>query len=279
MKKLLFLLAIPALGFLASCGGDGEDEKPQPTLTFDSGVGISSTDGTVVNDSIVKFKILATSNDKDLKNISLSLSTNGGSAGVLSDTTKKTKTISWNVSHKIRGTVGDVLTFTFTATDDNGATVSKSINLTIDVPSQRLDNLRAAQKVSNIMGPDPGAYDLNTATAKVVADPLNIKDLLDKSTTAGGFTKSWGSGHGTSKFAKVDRSVFDNATTTTFLSNEWKKVSATSTATISNIAKDEYILVKTGQVGVDFDIYILKITAVVDGSGNNDYIEFTYKGL
>jgi hypothetical protein len=63
------------------------------------------------------------------------------------------------------------------------------------------------------------------------------------------------------------------------LSNEWKKVSATSTATISNIAKDEYILVKTGQVGVDFDIYILKITAVVDGSGNNDYIEFTYKGL
>ena len=219
MKKLLFLLAIPALGFLASCGGDGEDEKQQPTLTFDSGVGISSTDGTVVNDSIVKFKILATSNDKDLKNISLSLSTNGGFAGVLSDTTKKTKTISWNVSHKIRGTVGDVLTFTFTATDDNGATVSESINLTIDVPSQRLDNLRAAQKVSNIMGPDPGAYDLNTATAKVVADPLNIKDLLDKSTTAGGFTKSWGSGHGTSKFAKVYRSVFYNATTTTFLSN------------------------------------------------------------
>jgi len=80
MKKLLFLLAIPALGFLASCGGDDGDNSPKPTLTVNSGSGLTSADGNASIGSEVTFEVIALSNDKKIKSMSLSLSTNGGAA-------------------------------------------------------------------------------------------------------------------------------------------------------------------------------------------------------
>ena len=104
-------------------------------------------------------------------------------------------------------------------------------------------------------------------------------DLLDLTPSTAEFSKSWGSGHGTSMFARVTATVFTNASTTTGLEEEWDKVAATATSTIEDIETGDYILVKTGQADVSFDIFIIKVTAVEETPSDNfDYIEFSYKG-
>jgi len=70
MKKLLFLLAIPALGFLASCGGD-PDAAPAPSIALTSGTGLVSTDGQAPKGSKVNFEVVATSGDKKIKKCKL----------------------------------------------------------------------------------------------------------------------------------------------------------------------------------------------------------------
>jgi hypothetical protein len=278
MKKLLFLLAIPALGFLASCGGD-DDSAPKPTITINSGAGLTSADGNAPIGSDVTFEIVALSNDKKIKNVNLTLSTNGGTAGVIADSIVGEKTVTWRVVQPISGSTGDLLTFTFTAVDDNGQSDAKSITLLVKAPTRVLEHNVSSQKVYNIQGMEPGAYDLNTETAKSSSDLDANKDLLDLTPSTAVFNKSWGSGHGTSKFAKVTSTVFTNAATTTDLEDEWDKVSATATSSVEDIATDDYILVKTGQVDVTFDIFIIKVTAVEETlSDNLDFIEFSYKG-
>ena len=279
MKKLLFLLAIPALGFLASCGGDDGDNSPKPTLTVNSGSGLTSADGNASIGSEVTFEVIALSNDKKIKNISLSLSTNGGAAGVIADSIVGEKTATWRVVQAISGSTGDVLTFTFTAVDNNGKSDAKTITLNVKAPTRVLEHNVSSQKVYNIQGEELGAYDLNTETAKASSDLAANKDLLDLTPSTAEFSKSWGSGHGTSMFARVTATVFTNASTTTGLEEEWDKVAATATSTIEDIETGDYILVKTGQADVSFDIFIIKVTAVEETPSDNfDYIEFSYKG-
>ena len=53
------------------------------------------------------------------------------------------------------------------------------------------------------------------------------------------------------------------------------------TATITGLAKDDVILVRSGQ-DITFNLFIVKITAVVDlpAIGNhNDYYQFDYRGI
>lgn len=279
MKNLLFLLAIPALGFLASCGADDED-SPKPTITVNSGPGLTSADGNASIGSEVTFEVIALSNDKKIKSMSLSLSTNGGAAGVIADSIVGEKTATWRVAQAISGSTGDVLTFTFTAVDNNGQSDAKSITLNVKAPTKVLEHNVSSQKVYNIQGEELGAYDLNTETAKKTSDLDANKDLLDLTPATAEFSKSWGSGHGTSKFSKVtSASIFTNATTTTDLEDEWDKVSATAKSTVEDIATGDYILVKTGQADVSFDIFIIKVTEVFETTSDNfDYIEFSYKG-
>jgi hypothetical protein len=66
--------------------------------------------------------------------------------------------------------------------------------------------------------------------------------------------------------------------TSSYVYNLWKNNAANATSTISNIAKGDVILVKSGQ-SVPFGIYIIKITDVINTASDNlDNILFEYRG-
>lgn len=275
--KILFAAALPAIAFLASCGGEDDTTKPKPTLTFKTGAGYTSGNATASVDSNLKIGIIGVTADKKLKSAKIELSTNGGANAKLWDTTISVGTFNYDYNFKVAGSVADNLKLTFTVTDDNGESASTSLTVEVLPPTVAI-GLQQNQYVYNIIGAEKGAYDLATSAPKGVADPETVKDLKDMTTVSvGGFSKAWTSGNGT-KFVRVDASDWDNSTSSNYLYNLWKNKASTATTSITNLALNDVILVKTGQP-VDFNIYIIKVTEVKETTSDNlDYIKFSYKG-
>jgi len=278
-KHILWALAVPALAFLASCGKENKD--PKPTLTLSPGAGLISADCQVGPDSMLAFSITATAGSENLKGVTIKASVNGASAVVAFDTALTGKTASFLAQRKIVGNVGDNVVYTVTAADANGQTAEVKVTIEITPPLLPLDNLVQGQKVYNYLYSGfTSGYNLNLGIALTSGSAGNLKDILDKTPTgAAEFTSTWGSGNG-AKFVRVTANDYTNASTTTFLYNLWKANGASATAEISNIVKNDIILVKTGQE-LTYNIYILKIENVVinTAAGNhNDYIQFAYKG-
>lgn len=265
----------PALAFLAACGGDGTS-APKPNVTFQTGSGFTFQDISVKFDSVLKIGIRATTKDKKLAGVKVTLSTNGGIAGTIWDTAISTASFDFDYIYQVKGGAGDVQTFTVIVTDDNKETASTSLKITIKAPLRPLKQT-GGQRVNNIIGAQKGAYDLNKEMQRASAEPESLKDLKDLTTVSGGgaFSKAWGSGNGT-KFARVTAADWNIATTTEALFDLWETKKDIATSTITSIAVGDYIVCKTGQA-VSFNIYLIRIDKVVDTpSDNNDFIEFTY---
>ncbi len=288
LKNILFAAILPVGAFLASCGGGTDDAKPKPTVTLQSGAGFTSGNVDKYYDSSVKIGIRAFSNDKTLSGVKITLSTNGGTAGTIWDSTFSSKTLNYDRNYVVKGSVGDVLTIAVIATDKNGEVAQTSFNISVIPATVSLSNV-ANQQVYNVLAPGGsfGAYDLFNSGGVASASTETLKDLKDMTATSGPniavFTKTWGSGNGT-KFVKVSSNDWANATSSDYIWQLWKTNGASATLTSGVLAKDDVILVKTGQV-LAFNIYIIKITQVFEtpvpasGGDNNDYIKFDYKGL
>lgn len=280
-KHILFALAIPSLAILASCGDDTGTEKPKPTLNFETGATYTSSAALASVDSVLKYGIRATSTDQKLKSVKVTISTNGGTALTYWDTAINTKIFNFDLNYKVAGSVADVLTLNFTATDDNGESVSKSLTIEI-APANVAIGRQQGFRVYNIIGASPGAFDLNTSSTKSAGDPATVKDLIDMTVStganAGVFSKSWTSGNGT-KYVKLTTNDYNNATSSNFIYNLWKNNSPSATTTVSNLTTGDVILIKTGQA-IRFNLYILKVTNVnaTPVGDNSDYVEFEYKG-
>lgn len=273
-KNILLALAIPALAFLAACGD--ETAAPKPNVTLQTGAGFTFQNVTVRFDSVLKIGVRATSKDKKLASVKITLSTNGAAAGTLLDTLAGSASFDFDYFYQVKGGAGDVQTLTVIAIDDNKETASQSFTITIKPALQALKQT-GGQRVNNIIGANKGAYDLNAILQRASGESESLKDLKDLTVVAGGgvFSKSWGSGNGT-KFARVTLSDWNTATNTEALFDLWNTKSASATSTITNIAKDDYIICKTGQA-VSFNIYLIRIDKVNEtASDNNDFIEFTY---
>jgi len=277
LKHILFATAVPAIAFLASCGGEDDTALPKPTITFKTGAGFTSGNALASADSNLKIGIIGVTADKKLKSAKVELSTNGGANAKLWDTVISVGTFNYDYKFKVAGSVADNLKLTFTVTDDNGESASTSLNIEVMPPTVAI-GLQQNQYVYNIIGVEKGAYDLATSAPKGSADPETVKDLKDMTTVSSGiFSKSWTSGNGT-KFVRVDASDWDNATSSNYLYNLWKTNSSSATTSITNLALNNVILVKTGQ-SVDFNIYIIKVTEVKETTSDNlDFIKFSYKG-
>ncbi|MDA0686425.1 MAG: hypothetical protein O3C22_06340 [Bacteroidetes bacterium] len=278
-KHILWALAVPALAFLASCGEDSKD--PKPTLALTGGAGLIAGDCQVGPDSMLAFSITATAGSENLKGVTITASVNGASAVVAFDTMLTGKTASFLAQRQVAGNVGDEVVYTITAADANGQTAEVKLNIEVTPALLPLDNLVQGQKVYNYLyNGFTSGYNLNLGVALTSGSAGTLKDILDKTPTgAAEFTSTWGSGNG-AKFVRVTANDFTNASTTTFLYNLWKANAASATTEISNIVKNDIILVKTGQ-DLTYNIYILKIENVVinTAAGNhNDYIQFAYKG-
>lgn len=273
LKNILVAIAIPGLVFLAACGG-GEDAKPKPNITFQTGAGFTFQDINVRFDSVLKIGIRATSKDKKLSGIKVTLSTNGGIAGTIWDTAISEASFDYDYMYTVKGGAGDVQTLAVTALDDNGESASQSLKITIK-PALNPVKQTGGQKVYNIIGPSKGAYDLNAGLQRASAESESLKDLKDMTTISNpDFSQKWTSGNG-SKFAKVTMNDWNNATTTEALFDLWNTKASVATSTI-DLKQGDYIVVKTGQA-VSFNIYLIRIDKVNNTpSDNNDFVEFTY---
>ena len=277
MKHILFALAIPALAFLTACGGDsGEDSAPKPTLSFQTGPGYTFSNAKASVDSVLNIGIIAKSNDSKLSRITISLSTNGGTPGVIFDTTITSNSATFNYPYKVKGTVGDALKLTVKATDANGTATEQSLNIEISVPVFFVDG-PTNQFVWNLQGAKEGAYDLRNGLNKTLADAPGDKDIIDGTPSTAVFSKSWTSGNG-SNFVKVSTNDWNLATNSTFLYDLWKANAANAKPTVTDIKTGDIIMVKSGQ-SIPFSFYIIKITEVKETATDNlDYIKFDYRG-
>ncbi len=280
LRNILFAAILPVGAFLASCGGGTEDPKPKPTITLQSGAGFTAASQDSYFDSTLKFGIRSFSNDEKLASVSVTISTNGSTPATLWDTTFSSKTLNYDYKYQVKGGVGDAQVITFTAVDKNGEKATTSVTISLIPGTVSLATV-SGQQVNNIIGMGLGAYDLYSSVNVAAASAETTKDLKDMTVStgpnAGVFPKTWTSGNG-SKFVKVTANDWNNATSSDYLWNLWKTNASSATTTSPVLAKDDILLVKTGQ-SLAFNIYILKITQVnVTAADNNDFIMFDYKG-
>lgn len=275
-----FALAAAGLSLLAACSDDTE-VKPKPTLTFNTGTGYTFQDGRQENTARLKFGVVSTApSGTKLKQLVIKLSTNGGVAATLKDTALNGASLNWDYNFIVNGAVNDKLTLTFTVTADNGESDSKSITITIIAPVEALGEI-AGQEINNIIGPLKGAYDLEGGVQVAATEPEGTKDLKDLTTATTSnthkFSQSWGSGNG-SQFVRVTAADYDNTLNTLQLADLWTAKASSATATISNIVKDDVILVRSGQVTSTYPFFLIKVTDVtLTTNDNNDKITFKYK--
>ncbi len=273
-RNILLALTVPALAFLAACGGDSTTVKPKPTITFQTGAGFTSGAAKAQYDSVLNIGIRAITADKKLAKIQVKIGTNGGDDLVKWDTMISSSNFNYDYKYTVKGSVGDVLKLTIVAIDDNGESASQSLNITIQTPSYTVSQ-EGAQYCWNIIGANKGAYDLNAKSERGAGEDEALKDLKDMTTVGNPvFSKSWTSGNGT-KFVRVALNDWNNISSSNDLADLWDAKKATATSTITNLAKDDYILVKTGQA-VAFNIYLIRVDDVQDVTGNNDFVKFTF---
>ena len=275
LRNLLLLGALPVLALITSCDPK-EADKPKPTVTFDTNPMYVYQDAIISKDSWIIIKVVGNSNDKKLKNLNVTLSTNGGAAGTIKDTMITSATLNFTYKYKVIGTVGDKQTLTFKLTDDNGESASKAITISL-APVLKSLSQTGAQTVYNIWGTYKGAYDLYTLNQVAKNEPEANKDIKDLTPTSTVFNASWGSGN-FSKYAKLTANDWINTTTSTHIYNLWVQKAATALDIISGITVGDVYVIKAGQQGVAFPYYLIKIDKVVNTpSDNNDYIEFSVK--
>ena len=122
-KNILLAVSIPALAFLVACGG--ETTAPKPNVTFQTGAGFTFQNINVRFDSILKIGIRATTKDKKLAGVKITISTNGASAGTIWDTAISSASLDYDYKYQVKGGAGDVQTLTVVVTDDNKETASR----------------------------------------------------------------------------------------------------------------------------------------------------------
>jgi hypothetical protein len=283
MKRIVnytFAVALAGLTLFSAC--KPEDEvKPKPTLTFNTGTGYTFQDGRFENTSALRFGLVATApSGERLRQLAIKISTNGGLAATIKDTTLNASSLNYDYPFRVNGAVNDKIAVTFTVTSANGETDSKTITITVISPIEALGEI-ANQEIHNLIGPNKGAYDLEGGVQVGASEPEATKDLKDLTTTSTSnthkFSQSWGSGNGT-QFVRVTAADYDNTQNSLQLSDLWTSKSASATATITNIQTDDVILVRSGQLGLEYPYFLVKVTNVVlTTTDNNDKIVFKYK--
>lgn len=277
LKQIIFSLSIASLAFLASCGEDSS--TPKPTISLASGAGFVSANCDVNAASVITFSVNATAGSDALKNVVITCVLANGSTKSLLDTTLSGKNVAFTKSMLAQGGVGDAITYTFTANDNNGTSASTTVTTTVIPIETPLDGV-AGQKVYNATATGMNkAYNLFTSTS-ISSGAAGVQDILDKTTSGSAqWSKIWGTANG-SKFVKISTNDYNNAEGTGYLYSLWKSYKATATDQV-NLAQDDCYLVKSGQ-DIPFGLYVVKITAVVDlpaVGNNNDYAQFDYKGI
>ena len=278
LNSWMMLLPVAAMAFLSSCGGD-EDDAPKPTATLTiTGDKITGTEVEVSSDILVT--ATASAGSESLKSVTFTVKINGGNAITVLDTAVTSKSFNVSFPTKALGSTGDDVVYTITANDANGSSESKSVTLSVIPKLNGLDG-GANQIVYNANAQSQDiAYDLVAGFSLPKGSAPIDQDILDATrATEAQWAKKWTSGNGT-KFIKVATNDWNNASSTTYLFNLYKANKDKMTADIT-FAEGDVILAKSTQA-VDFNIYLIQITKMTDlpaVGNNNDFVQFSTKGI
>ncbi len=277
LKSWMLLLPLSAIAFLSSCGGEEEAPKPTATITI-SGDKISGNEVEVMSDILISAS--ATAGSESLKSVKFSVKINGAAAITVLDTAVTSKSFTVEFPTKALGSTGDDVEYMVTAMDANGTEASASTKLSVVPKLLSLDG-SANQIVynANAQGQDI-AYDLIAGFALAKGSAPIDQDIKDATgATDVQWSKKWTSGNGT-KFIKITANDWNNASSTTYLFNLYKANKDKMTTEISFEEKD-VILAKSTQ-DVEFNIYVIQIDKITDlpaVGNNNDFVQFSVKGI
>lgn len=284
MKYFKFLTVLTALAvstvFLSNCG-DTESVSPDPVLEFIGGVGYLSEDADLSTAQTFVVGINA-SHTSDISTFKVTVSYNGGAALVpagctLCDTAINAKTLRVDYEGFTANQAGTEV-WTFTVTDKEGNSTSKSITITVkaglELYPYEVDNQTPPQphKVWNFIGPNAGAYEIGSGPA-YSSDPNSIKDIQDSINISDGTTwpGRWTSRNG-GMFKKITSHSWESMLNTVQLEEAWTNGGTAVGVLLPQ--KGDYYVMKLSSGNYCF----IEILDRVSTSGNNlDYISFRYK--
>ncbi|WP_156140427.1 hypothetical protein [Sporocytophaga myxococcoides] len=137
-SKFFSMMALAAVALLSSCSNE-DDPKPAPSLDFVAGTGYTTGDVTLAPGSTLKVKWVANKGDKDMDKFQVTINNaylvdyapDGAGSNPYSLKGSNQNTYQGEISTVVSSNVGNVETYTFTVTDKNGNSTSKSIKVTI----------------------------------------------------------------------------------------------------------------------------------------------------
>ncbi len=278
MKKLNSILMLSAFAgslFFASCTpDDATDAGATATITRKSPT--ADVVPIVTGDSLTVQYVLGS--DKELKTLSITkngtaLDLNGTATG--NDLAVSGTNFTYNGSFQVTGSVGSIETYIFTVTDKKDNTASDTIKVDVIAAAIALTE-KVNGIVSNVQGPNQGAFDLVGEARVSSSGSASIKDLLDQSTVSPNgvvYTKTFGSGNGTT-FVKAGSSFSYATATNTSAASEFGAGSASASTAV--LAVGDVYIAKNSRFSNGH--VVIKITAVNETSSDNtDNITFTYK--
>ena len=284
--KLLSLFTLVTLGalFITSCGDTtGDNPTPKPVLNYLAGSEYISQNTSLAAN--VPFKIAITASHTDnITSFKIIQSLDGSVDVELFDSADiRTKLISEYIFNGTTGENAGTEIYTFTVSDKDGNTTSKSITITnLGDPGLGLDVFEFENdgttpfRVYNFRGVKSGAYGITIGGNVLSNEPNSDKDIQDSTALAetSNWPARWTSRNGTT-FKKVDASSWASITNDAEIEAAWTSASGAE-ATFVSVAKGDVYLLNLKNAG---DYALVEITDVVStpGADNNDYVQFKYK--
>lgn len=187
ISKFFSMLALAAVAVLSSCTKD-DDVKPAPSLDFVAGTGYTTGDVTLAPGSTLKVKWVANKGDKDMDKFQVTINNaflvdyapDGAGSNPFTLKGSNQNTYQGEISTVVSSNVGNVETYTFTVTDKNGNSTSKSIKVTIGTVQSGAINTWTAVILGNENHATIGSfYDAEGNTVYTQANAKTNASLVD----------------------------------------------------------------------------------------------------
>lgn len=214
--RFAWLLSIGIIVSSCSDDDDGDPNAPDPILTLtELTTGESDGNATVTPGTTLQFMWDARKANDDLETFEISMS--GPNAISPVPTSNQGNTFPYDIANAddelyidtltiTAGTFSGVTTYSFTVTDKNGSTVTKTFDITV----VQVMNTTVTGAFFHIQGSLQGSYDLVNDTAVSATEPDNVKDMRNTDLAAATFTGSWESANST-EFVKDNSFDYANA--------------------------------------------------------------------
>jgi len=283
MKKLSYLLGLMLIAGMVftSCKKD-DDEEPldlKPIISIKGGAGYVDGNVTVNIGDTVKIGISAAKNSnsgKKLQDLYISLT----SQNIIQWDTTLTINDDYYNQDFLFGSPNTAITerILFRVTDKD----SESNQISLDVTWAETETVMTYENdtacIWNIIGPNPGAWDLINNQFKLLSEPPDDKDMVNTTTAASPppeiFEKEWESLNNTA-FVKANGFDYDNATVE---AADETYEAGTPVQLVSDVEVGDIYIAKLRDLNIHAVIKITNIIITVNDKNDNlDKIEFSYK--